>query len=384
MSVIYQTTITRIGQSAMEALGEQMLITFREGAPADIEEFCFIHCHGELTGALQPGARCELGQHCYPVTAVGSVAEQNLRELGHITLRFDGLREAEFPGTVHVAGACTGRYRAGLYFDVCRLRRKNMNQVAVVIGGGQTLGAFLCRGLAEEGYRVAVVDIQSDKAANVAQEINADFGEGMAYGFGADATSEQSVLALSRGVDEIFGRVDLLVYSAGIAKAAFISDFQLGDFDRSLQVNLVGYFLCAREFSRLMIRDGIQGRIIQINSKSGKVGSKHNSGYSAAKFGGVGLTQSLALDLAEYGITVHSLMLGNLLKSPMFQSLLPQYATKLGIKPDEVEQYYIDKVPLKRGCDYQDVLNMLLFYASPKASYCTGQSINVTGGQVMF
>ena len=139
-----------------------------------------------------------------------------------------------------------------------------MNQVAVVIGGGQTLGAFLCHGLAAEGYRVAVVDIQSDKAANVAQEINAEYGESMAYGFGADATSEQSVLALSRGVDEIFGRVDLLVYSAGIAKAAFISDFQLGDFDRSLQVNLVGYFLCAREFSRLMIRDGIQGRIIQI------------------------------------------------------------------------------------------------------------------------
>lgn len=123
-----------------------------------------------------------------------------------------------------------------------------MNQVAVVIGGGQTLGAFLCHGLAAEGYRVAVVDIQSDKAANVAQEINAEYGESMAYGFGADATSEQSVLALSRGVDEIFGRVDLLVYSAGIAKAAFISDFQLGDFDRSLQVNLVGYFLCAREF----------------------------------------------------------------------------------------------------------------------------------------
>ena len=85
-----------------------------------------------------------------------------------------------------------------------------MNQVAVVIGGGQTLGAFLCHGLAAEGYRVAVVDIQSDKAANVAQEINAEYGEGTAYGFGADATSEQSVLALSRGVDEIFGRVDLL------------------------------------------------------------------------------------------------------------------------------------------------------------------------------
>jgi PTS system glucitol/sorbitol-specific IIA component len=81
-----------------------MLITFREGAPADIEEFCFIHCHGELNGILQAGIQFELGQHRYPVTAVGSVAEMNLRELGHITLRFDGQSEAEFPGTVHVAG----------------------------------------------------------------------------------------------------------------------------------------------------------------------------------------------------------------------------------------------------------------------------------------
>ena len=87
-----------------------------------------------------------------------------------------------------------------------------MSQVAVVIGGGQTLGEFLCRGLAAEGYRVAVVDIQSEKAARVADAINTEFGEGVAYGFGADATSEQSVMALARGVDEIFGRTDLLAF----------------------------------------------------------------------------------------------------------------------------------------------------------------------------
>ena len=81
-----------------------MLITFREGAPADIEEYCFIHNHGELSGKLVPGAELQLGELPYPVTAVGDVAEQNLCELGHITLRFDGHREAEFPGTVHVAG----------------------------------------------------------------------------------------------------------------------------------------------------------------------------------------------------------------------------------------------------------------------------------------
>jgi sorbitol-6-phosphate 2-dehydrogenase len=259
-----------------------------------------------------------------------------------------------------------------------------MKQVAVVIGGGQTLGAFLCEGLAEAGYRVAVADLNVQHAEQVAAKINARFGENSAVGLGADATNESQVSTLAQQVDEVFGQVNLLVYSAGIAKAAPITQFALNDFDLSLQVNLVGYFLCAREFSKLMIRDQIPGRIIQINSKSGKVGSKHNSGYSAAKFGGVGLTQSLALDLAEYGITVHSLMLGNLLKSPMFQSLLPQYAKKLGIPADQVEQYYIDKVPLKRGCDYQDVLNTLIYYASDKASYCTGQSINITGGQVMF
>ncbi|WP_413722450.1 sorbitol-6-phosphate dehydrogenase [Sodalis sp. RH24] len=259
-----------------------------------------------------------------------------------------------------------------------------MKQVAVVIGGGQTLGAFLCAGLAQAGYRVAVADLNAQHAWQVAADINARLGEGTAFGFGADATNEESVTRLAQQVDQQFGQVNLLVYSAGLAKAAPITQFALVDFDLSLQVNLVGYFLCAREFTKLMIRDGTAGRIIQINSKSGKVGSKHNSGYSAAKFGGVGLTQSLALDLAEYGITVHSLMLGNLLKSPMFQSLLPQYAKKLGLRADQVEQYYIDKVPLKRGCEYQDVLNMLLFYASDKASYCTGQSINITGGQVMF
>ncbi|KFC06382.1 PTS system glucitol/sorbitol-specific IIA component [Trabulsiella guamensis ATCC 49490] len=104
MTVIYQTTITQIGASACLALEDSMLITFREGAPADIEEYCFIHCHGELSGSLHAGAALELGEHCYPVTAVGDVAEQNLRELGHITLRFDGQTTAEFPGTVHVAG----------------------------------------------------------------------------------------------------------------------------------------------------------------------------------------------------------------------------------------------------------------------------------------
>lgn len=259
-----------------------------------------------------------------------------------------------------------------------------MKQVAVVIGGGQTLGEFLCKGIADAGYKVAVADLNADNANKVADEINQKYGSGTAKGFVVDATKEDSVIKLAQDVEATFKLSDLLVYSAGIARAAPITSFTLSDFQLSVDVNLTGYFLCAREFAKLMVKHNTAGRIIQINSKSGKVGSKHNSGYSAAKFGGVGLTQSLALDLADCGITVNSLMLGNLLKSPMFQSLIPQYAKKLGIPENQVEQVYIDKVPLKRGCDYQDVLDVLLFYASDKASYCTGQSINITGGQVMF
>lgn len=82
MTVIYQTTITRIGQSAADALSDQMLITFREGAPADIEEFCFIHCHGELNGELKAGSQLELGKARYAVTAVGDVAEQTCASWG--------------------------------------------------------------------------------------------------------------------------------------------------------------------------------------------------------------------------------------------------------------------------------------------------------------
>lgn len=104
MNTVFQTVFTRIGDNAPESLDEGMMITFREGAPEDIESFCFIHQHGDLRGELRTGDTLMLADHAYPITAVGSVATQNLRELGHITIRFDGAAEAEFPGSLHVAG----------------------------------------------------------------------------------------------------------------------------------------------------------------------------------------------------------------------------------------------------------------------------------------
>lgn len=145
-----------------------------------------------------------------------------------------------------------------------------MNQVAVVIGGGQTLGAYLSEGLANAGYRVAVADLNIDNANKIAAAINEQHGAGRALGFRVDATDEESVIALARQVDEHLGRADLLLYSAGIARAAPITEFGLRDFDLSLQVNLVGYFLCAREFSKLMIRDGIKAGLFRLTQNPAK------------------------------------------------------------------------------------------------------------------
>ncbi|WP_173915274.1 sorbitol-6-phosphate dehydrogenase [Halobacillus sp. Marseille-Q1614] len=255
------------------------------------------------------------------------------------------------------------------------------DKVAIVAGGGQNLGEHLCYRLSKEGYQVVVTDINEETASKVAGKIKNELnGEAMAVQI--DVADEVSVENMVSTVKVTYGRIDLLVFNAGVAKSTKITNFELKDWAAMMNVNLTGYFLCAREVAKVMIEQGY-GNIIQINSKSGKVGSKHNAGYSSSKFGGVGLTQSLALDLAEHGVRVNSIMPGNLLKSPMFQSLIPSYAKKLGIAEDEVEQVYIDKVPMKRGCTYEDVANAVVFYSSDQASYMTGQSINVTGGQVM-
>jgi sorbitol-6-phosphate 2-dehydrogenase len=255
-------------------------------------------------------------------------------------------------------------------------------KVAIVAGGGQSLGEVLSLRLAKEAYDVAVVDINKENAESVAAKIN-ETDTQRAIAIRADLTNEADVSSMVKKTVAEFGKIDLLVYNAGYANSAKITDFETSTWEASLAVNLTGYFLCAREVSKVMIEQGY-GNIIQINSKSGKVGSKHNSGYSASKFGGVGLTQSLALDLAEHNIRVNAIMPGNLLDSPMFESLIPQYAKKLSIPEEQVKQVYIEKVPLKRGCTYDDIANMVVFYASDQAAYCTGQSINVTGGQVMF
>ncbi len=256
------------------------------------------------------------------------------------------------------------------------------DRIALVTGGAQGLGQAICWRLASEGCHVAVADLKEDDAIKTAAAIT----DRRAIPIKVDVTSEEQVAAMVDRTVAEFGRLDILVSNAGILIAEEISEFPAEKWRAVMNVNLFGYFLTAKHAARVMEKQR-SGSIIQINSKSGKKGSYKNSAYAASKFGGIGLTQSIALDLADYGVRANAICPGNLLDSPLWNegpnSLFKQYARKWGITEEEVRKKYVDQVPLKRGCTYDDVCNVVVFLASDASSYMTGQAINVTGGQEM-
>jgi sorbitol-6-phosphate 2-dehydrogenase len=256
------------------------------------------------------------------------------------------------------------------------------NKTALITGGAQGLGEFLAERLAQEGAAVAVADLQAEQASALAERLASQYGV-PAIGLAMNVTDEAQVAAGFDAAVAKFGRLDICVANAGILKSGAITEFDVDTWRQVIEVDLVGYMIAAKHAVRVMLPQK-SGSIVQINSKSGKKGSAKNSAYAAAKFGGIGLTQSLALELAEAGLRVNAICPGNLLDSPLWvNSLYAQYAQRWGITEAEVRQRYLDMVPMKRGCTYQDVANVMVFLASDASSYMTGQAINVTGGQEM-
>ncbi|MBZ0301461.1 MAG: sorbitol-6-phosphate dehydrogenase [Anaerolineae bacterium] len=259
------------------------------------------------------------------------------------------------------------------------------DKIALVTGGGQGLGEAISYRLAHEGCHVIVADLNEQAALDTAAAILENEAESgrKALGMKVDVTDEQQVSDMVDRIVREFGRLDVLVSNAGVLIAEAIEDFPVEKWRLVVDVNLTGYFLSAKHAARVM-KPQKSGAIIQINSKSGKKGSFKNSAYAASKFGGIGLTQSIALELAEDHVRVNAICPGNLLDSPLWvNSLYKQYAKKWNITEEEVRQRYIDQVPMKRGCTYEDVTNVVVFLASEQSGYMTGQAINVTGGQEM-
>ena len=250
-------------------------------------------------------------------------------------------------------------------------------KVAVVTGASQGLGEALALRLDKEGCKVAVCDINFDGAQNVASKLKD------AIALAVDVTKFDQLKAAADAVVAKWGTVDILVSNAAIVKSGDIFSLTPEAFKLVTDINLNGYFNTVKAFAPIMLEKK-SGSIIQINSKSGKKGSYKNGAYAGSKFGGVGLTQSLALEFAESGVRVNSICPGNLLNSPLWvNSLFKQYAQNQGTTEEAIREKYINQVPMKRSCEYLDIENVMVFLASDYSSYMTGQAINVTGGQEM-
>ena len=248
-------------------------------------------------------------------------------------------------------------------------------KVAIITGAAQGLGEALAQRLDEEGASVLVADMNFEAAQKVAAQLND------AVAVEVNVCDPDQCEKMAQTAIDKWGHIDYLVANAAILIANPIEQMTYQQFSKVVDVNLNGYFNTCKAVVPSMKQNG-KGSIVQINSKSGKKGSAKNCAYAAGKFGGVGLTQSLALELAEDSIRINSICPGNLLDSPLWvNSLYEQYARNQGTTKEAIREKYINQVPMRRGCQYEDVANLMVFMLSDEAAYMTGQAINVTGGQ---
>lgn len=269
------------------------------------------------------------------------------------------------------------------------------SKIAVVTGAAQGFGLEIAQGLARAGAHVALTDINAEGARSAAAALSEQVGEGRAMGAFINVTDPASVRACLHEVVRRFGGIDLYVSNAGVLKAGSVKDQPLKDFQFVTDVNYTGYFVGVQAVAPIMAtqhlaKPELWTDIIQINSKSGLQGSNRNGAYAGSKFGGIGLTQSFALELVEDGIKVNAICPGNFFDGPLWsdpeRGLFVQYL-KTGKVPGartiaDVKRFYEAKVPMGRGCTTADVLKAVFYLVEQK--YETGQALPVTGGQVML
>jgi NAD(P)-dependent dehydrogenase (short-subunit alcohol dehydrogenase family) len=268
-------------------------------------------------------------------------------------------------------------------------------KVAVVTGAAQGFGLQISQDLAAQGAHVVLADINAPAVADAAASLAAAHGVGRAIPLKIDVTDGPSVDEAIHQTVRMYGGCDVFVSNAGVLKAGSVKTQPQKDFDFVTDVNYKGYFICVQKVSPILAvqhlaRPDAWSDIIQINSKSGLEGSTRNSAYAGSKFGGIGLTQSFALELLEDGIKVNAICPGNFFDGPLWSDpndgLFVQYL-RSGKVPgaktiEDVRRFYEAKVPMGRGCTTVDVMKAIYYLMDQK--YETGQALPVTGGQVML
>ncbi len=240
--------------------------------------------------------------------------------------------------------------------------------VALVTGASQGIGRACAIELAKRGATIALCARNEEKLAAVRDEIIAAGSK--AEVFKMDVTSEDDIKAVIKSAIEKLGKVDILVNNAGITKDTLLLRLKHADWDSVINTNLTSAYLCTQAVLSSMMKQR-WGRIINITSINGQIGQTGQANYSASKAGLIGLTLSVAREVASRNITVNAVSPGYI-ETPMTEELTP-----------ELKDAIVKMVPLGRVGSPEDIANAVCFLASEQAGYITGHVLNVNGGLLM-
>ena len=253
------------------------------------------------------------------------------------------------------------------------------NQVVMITGAANGIGKACAQRFAQEGAFVACLDVTDELNQAIAEEVRS-LGTG-AIALHCDVTDPESIKAAVDTVIEKWGRVDVLVASAGIYTGAPLVEVSLKQWSRLIDINLTGVFLSNQAVAPIMMKQK-SGSIINISSMAGKTSWPASAEYSASKSGVIGLTRSVAMELAPYGATANSVCPGNTL-TDMVRSVAGKVGEMDGMTGEEWLQMRANDCPMKRLAEPWEMAGVVAFLASEDSRYLTGQAIEVDGGLIM-
>jgi NAD(P)-dependent dehydrogenase (short-subunit alcohol dehydrogenase family) len=254
-------------------------------------------------------------------------------------------------------------------------------KVVMVTGAGGGIGRGVAKAFCDEGASVFVTDLNETTARETERQLKESGGKCVAQK--VDVRSRTEVFGCVEGCLKTFGKVDVLVNCAGILSLVPYDEITQEEWDNTMAVNARGTLFMCQAVGREMVRRGAGGKIVNISSVAGKIGGMLYTHYCASKFAVIGMTKCLALELAGHGINVNAVCPGDV-ETEMTEYEFRTLAKIRGVSIDEIRRQTAKKAPLGRLCQPSEVAGIVLFLASEKADYMTGQSINVTGGAMTF